>query len=343
MDDKKLDISWGAILKVAVAVVCLYIFYIIKDILIWFVFAVIIYILFNPFISFLQRRKIPRILAAVFVYVGFFGIISLLIYLMVPILIFEIRSFIQTFPEYFEQISPLLRNIGFEAFQNFNNFLIAFKSILDAMSSNIFSGLFIFFGGVFTSLFIIITAFFLSLEDKAVEKTLLVLFPKKYEIYVLNLFERCEKKVTGWFLARIIAGIFVGVSCYITFLIIHIDYPFTLALFAGIFNFVPYIGPLISGIVIFLFVFPIEMIKGIFVIIVFILIQQIENQIITPILMKMIVNLSPAIVLIGLAIGGKLWGFMGALLIVPLLGILFEFGREFLQKRKEKELLESEG
>jgi len=55
-------------------------------------------------------------------------------------------------------------------------------------------------------------------------------------------------------------------------------------------------------------------------------------------LMKRIIGLPPAMVLLGLVVGGKLWGFIGALLIVPLLGIIFEFITEFLEKRKEKEL-----
>jgi len=339
MESQKIDISWQTILKIGVAVFSFYIFYLIKDILVLFIFAVVLSILFEPLIYFFQKRRIPRFLSVAFVYVSFFGLISLLIYLILPLFIREIQKFIQNFPGYFEVISPFLREIGFDAFQSFNNFLMALKSILEAMVSNIFNGLFIFFGGVLTSLFVITTAFFLSLEFKPIEKTLVLLFPKRYENYALGLFEKCRKKVTGWFLARIIACIYVGLLSYISFLILRVDYPFTLALFAGVLNFIPYLGPLISGIIIFLVVFPASMLKGIFVIAVFVLIQQTENSILSPLLMKRIIGLPPAMVLLGLVVGGKLWGFIGALLIVPLLGILFEFITEFLEKRKEKEAL----
>jgi len=118
-----------------------------------------------------------------------------------------------------------------------------------------------------------------------------------------------------------------------------VRYPFTLGLFAAVFNFIPYIGPLFTGILLFLIIFPLDVLKTIFVLIAFVLIQLIEGNILSPILMKKIVGLPPALVLVALVVGGKLWGILGAILIIPLAGILFEFFREFLQKRKEKEVV----
>ncbi|MFC1630258.1 AI-2E family transporter, partial [Patescibacteria group bacterium] len=64
--------------------------------------------------------------------------------------------------------------------------------------------------------------------------------------------------------------------------------------------------------------------------------QQIENNILTPILTKKYVNIPPVLVLVSLVIGGKLLGFLGALLAIPLAGILFEFMKDFLKQRKEE-------
>lgn len=334
--EKILDISWRTILKISIAVAVFYILYSVRHILIWFIFALTISVLFNPAINFLQKRRIPRSIGVILVYVGTFGLLSLLIYLVVPLFIFEIQTFLGSFPEYFEKISPPLKGLGFQAFESIENFLKALGKTLEGMADNIFSALFSIFGGVFTTLFVIVTAVFLSLEEKAVEKTLLLLFPKKYEAQVLTIWERCQKKVTGWFGARILACLFVGVLSYITFFFCDIKYPFTLALFAGVFNFIPYIGPLLTGIVLFLIIFPVDWAKGILVLIIFTIIQQLENSILTPMLMKKFVGLPPALVLLSLVIGGNLWGLLGAILAIPLFGILFEFLREFLQKRKDK-------
>jgi len=336
MDNEKiLDISWRTILKISIAIVIFYILFSVREILIWFIFALTISVLFNPAVNFLQNRKIPRGLAVVLIYVIVFGLLSLLIYLVVPLLISEIQVFLESFPQYFEKISPLLRGFGFQAFENLESFLKALGSSLEGMAENIFSVLFTIFGGVFTTLFVIITAIFLSLEEKAVERGLILLFPKNYETQVMNVWQKCQKKVSGWFGARILACLFVGFASYIAFLIFNVKYPFTLALFAGVFNFIPYIGPLLTGVVLFLLIFPTEVFKGILVLITFTLIQQVENSILSPILMKKFVGLPPALVLVSLVVGGQLWGFLGAILAVPLFGILFEFLKEFLQKRRD--------
>ena len=335
-EEKILDISWRTILKISVAVLIFYILFSIREILIWFVFALIISVLFNPAINFFQRKKIPRGLSIVLIYVGVFGILSLLIYLVVPLFVSEIKTFLEVFPQYFEKISPLLRGLGFQAFENIESFLRILGDTLEKMAENIFNVLFTIFGGVFTTIFVVITAIFLSLEERAIEKTLLLLSPKKYEVQVLDVWARCQKKVAGWFGVRILACIFVGLASYVAFLLFGIEYPFTLALFAGVFNFIPYIGPILTGVILFFIIFPTEPLKGILVLIAFTLIQQIENSILSPILMKKFVGLPPALVLISLVVGGHLWGLLGAILAIPLFGILFEFLKEFLQRRRDR-------
>ncbi|OGZ26922.1 MAG: hypothetical protein A2365_02190 [Candidatus Nealsonbacteria bacterium RIFOXYB1_FULL_40_15] len=335
--EKVLDISWGTILRVSLAIVAFYVLFSIRQILIWFIFALTISLLFNPAINFLNKKKVPRSLAVIFVYVGVFGLLSILIYLVVPIFIDEIQKFIEFLPQYFEKIAPPLTGLGFEVFENAETFLTALEETLRSMSKNIFSALFAVFGGVFSTLFVIVMAIFLSMEERGVEKALILMFPKEYESKVMDVWQKCQKKVSGWFGGRLLGCLFVGVASYIAFLIFGVRYPFTLGLFSGVFNFVPYIGPLFTGIVVFLLVFPVSAIKGILVILTLVVIQQIENNILSPIIMKKLVGLPPVLVLLALVVGGDMWGFLGAILAIPLFGILFEFIKGFLQKRKDKE------
>lgn len=334
--NRTLDISWTSILKVGIAAFCFYILYLVKDILIWFIFALIISILFNPVIDFLHRRKIPRVLSVILVYVATFGIISLLIYSIAPLFIFEIQKFSQIFPEYFEKISPPLKALGVQAFEDIESFLELVNKSLEAVAANILSAVFAIFGGIFSTIFILTIAIFLSLEEKGVEKTLSLLFPKKYEAYTLSLWQRSQKKVSGWFLSRVLASLFVGGASYFAFLVFDTKYPFSMGLLAGVLNFIPIIGPIITGFLIFILVSLESTLRAIFVLIAFILIQQIENYILTPILTKRFVDIPPVLVLVSLVIGGKLLGFLGALLAIPLAGILFEFLRDFLRQRKEE-------
>ncbi|HHE76674.1 MAG TPA: AI-2E family transporter [Candidatus Parcubacteria bacterium] len=338
MDKEKiLDISWNSLVKISIIVIIFYLIYSIRDILIWFVFALTISVLFNPVVDFLQKRKVPRLLGATFIYFLALGVFTLLIYLMVPLFNSEIHQFLNSFPQYFQKISPPLKGLGIEAFNDINSFMEGVGDVLTKMAENIFNILFIIFGGVFSFLFIISTAFFISVEEKAIEKSLRLIFPKKHEDYVLNIWKRCEREIAGWFGARILACLFVGVLSYVALLIFGVKYPALLALFAGVLNFIPYIGPLITGLLFFVIIFPTDPIKAIFIILTFIVIQQIENNIVSPVLMKRIIGIPSVVVLISLIVGGQLWGTLGTLLAIPLFGILFEFFKEFLQRKREKE------
>ena len=335
--EKFLDISWGTIFKITIAFFCFYFLYLIRDILILAIFALIFSILFNPAIDFLQRKKIPRALAVIFVYLGVFGIISFFVYLTASLFLQEIQQFLQIFPQYFEKISPYLKGLGVEIFESFETFVKTFHDWLIRISSNIFSVLTSIFGGIFSAFLVITISVFLSLEENFIEKSLILIFPKKYENFVLDLWKRSQIKVSGWFAAKIIGCLFVGVFSYLAFFLFNIKYSFLLALSAGILDFIPIIGPIVTGILIFLLISSESIPQAIFALIAFILIQQIEGSILTPILTKKFIGLPPVLVLISLAIGGKLWGVLGAVLIIPLAGIIYEILKEFLEKRKAEE------
>ena len=335
--EKVLDISWGTILKISVTILSFYVLYQIRDVLVWFIFALIISLLFNPTINFLRKLRIPRVLAVIFVYVGVFGFLTLLIYLIIPVFVSEIQQFSKILPQYFEKISPPLKGMGIQAFENIESFVNILGGALDRIAANIFNVLFVIFGGIFKTIFILAIAIFLSLEEKTIEKSLNLLFPKKYEDYALSLWRRCQKKVSGWFLIRILTCLFVGAATFAVLLLFNIRYPASLGLLAGALNFIPYLGPIITAVLLFIIISLENVYKAVFVLIVFTLIQQIENSILTPILSKKVIGLSPVLVLMSMAIGGVLWGFLGAILAVPLAGILFEFLKDFLKKKKEEE------
>jgi predicted PurR-regulated permease PerM len=341
MDNEKiLDISWGTILKIGIAFLVFYFLYLIRDILIWFIFALIISILFNPAIDFLQKRKVPRGISTIFIYIFAFGILGLLIYFTTPVFISEIRQFTQLFPQYFEKFSPPLKELGVETFESFEVFTKSFQEWLVRASASIFSAISAIFGGIFATLTIFILAIFLSLEEKGVEKTIIIFTPKESQGYILNLWQSCQQKVAGWFGTRILACIFVGLCTYLALYLFKIDYPLALATFAGVTNIIPIAGPIIAGIIIVILAALDSLAKAFFVLIVFILIQQIEGNILTPILTKKFIGLPPVVVLISLMVGGKLWGILGAILVIPLAGIIYEFLKDFLQKRKSSEIRE---
>lgn len=334
-NENLLDISWGTILKIGIAFLVFYILYLIRDILIWLIFALIISILFNSPIDFLQKRKVPRIIATLFIYITIFGILGFLICFSASPFISEIQKFSQFFSQYFEKLAPPLRGLGIEAFESFEIFTKSFQEWLVRASASIFSAISTIFGGIFSTLTIFTLALFLSLEEGGAEKTINIFISKERQAYILNLWKSCQQKVAGWFGARILACIFVGLCTYLALYLFKIDYPFALAIFSGVTNIIPIVGPIIAGLIMAILAAFDSLTKAFLVLVVFTLIQQIEGNILTPILTKKFIGLPPVLVLISLMIGGKLWGILGAILAIPLAGIIYEFLRDFLKKRQE--------
>lgn len=332
--EKILDISWETIFKLFITATIFYLLYLIRNIIIWFIFAVIISILLEPLIDFLTKRKIPKLISVILIYFVIFGLISLLIYVTVPILASEIKEFAKILPQYFGKISPPLKALGFRAFENIQEFTDLVSKNLERMAQTIFNAIAAIFGGILATFTIFSISLFLSLEEKPIERALRVIFPQKYEATLLDIWSRCKSRVSSWFLSRILGCLFVGIFSYLSFFIFNVKYFFALAILAGIIDFLPIVGPILAGVIIFVTVSLTDFWKAVFVLITFILIQQIENNILLPALTKKFVGLPPVIVLLALAIGGILWGFWGAILAIPFFGILFEFAKEFLEKRK---------
>jgi len=332
-----LDISWGTIAKVFIAIFGFYIIYLAREVALWFLFALAISILLDPAINFFQKIRIPRILAILIVYFSIFGILGLLIYLSAPIFISEIHQFLLHLPGYFEQISPVLKQFGITSAQSFDDFTSTLSVNLQQSSQGIIKALMVFFGGVASTVSILTMAFFLSIEEKGVEKALLLLSPAKYEHHIKIIFERVQKKVAGWFGARVLACLFVGIASYIVFFLFGIKYAFILALISGFLNFIPYIGPWVTTA---LLVVLISVSTGSWMNVLYVLasvfaVQEIENNLLTPLLMKKMTDIPPVLVLVSLFLGAQIFGFLGMIFAVPVCGIIYEFTKEYLEKKKE--------
>lgn len=334
-----LDISWETIIKIFVAGFVLYVLYLVRDIAVWFFFALIISLLLDPVVKILQKLRFPRVLAVILVYLSIFGLLGLMIYMMAPVFIYEISHLVKHTPEYFEKISPLLRDLGFDVTQSFKEFTASLIDQAQESSKSIIKALSVFFGGLASTLFIFTLAFFISLEEKGPEEFLAIFTPKKYEEKVLKIFNNAQLKVAGWFGVRVLACLIVGIASFFVFFFLGVKYAFILALISGLLNFVPYIGPLITALLTLLSVgISNSWFLAVYAIIALAVIQEIENKFVTPMLTKKFLNLPPILVLMSLLIGGTIFGILGTIFVVPVFGIVYETLKEFLEKRKKEEL-----
>jgi len=248
----------------------------------------------------------------------------------------ESKEFIRNIPQYLEKISPFFEKLKIEAFKSPENLINVLENNLGKAGNNIFDALFSIFGGAASTAFIIFLAFFISLEKNFGERILTLFAPSKYENYLLGLWRRSKQKVSGWFLSRLIGAFFVGALSYVVLRVLNIKYALILSLIAGVFDFIPYVGPIIAGGAISLLAMANSFNQALFVLVGFIIIQQLENNLLMPILAKKLTELSPVLVLMAIVIGGKLWGVLGAFLAIPLAGVIFEIIRDYLARRKNE-------
>ena len=334
--NKAIDVSWSAIFKVVFVVFAAYFLYLTKDIFFWVVSGLIISILFNPAIGFLQKFKISRGVATAFVYLSVVAALFLMVYWVVPVFKGEIFQIAQGFPQYFDKVAPFFQGMGFDVFQSADTFFGALRGwLIKVSTTGFFGSITAIFGGLFLTVTIFSLAVFFSLEEKGIMRAIKLMLPRKYESTVIDYWNRTQTKISGWFAARLLSMLFVGIAVALLCVVFGVQYPIFFGIFAFITDLVPFIGPFFCGAVITLFVLLDSWQKAVVVGVGIVAIHQIEGNIVTPVLTKKFMEFPTSLVLISLLVGEQLWGIAGAILAIPLFGIIYDFTREFLEKNKD--------
>ncbi len=330
----KIDVSWATLAKIGLALAIGYGAYLAREVLLLALSGLIISTLFNPAIDFLTRFGIARGAAVFMVYVSIFGALGAVIYFIAPLFIVETQQLGQLFPVYFEKVAPFLSGLGFAVFQSMDAFVAAIRDWLAGASSSIIGSMAAVFGGIFAMFIVITAAVFFSLEQEGIKKSVALLAAKNREKSALEWWQRAQIKVSGWFAVKLIAMTAVGVSTSLACWALDIRYPIFLGFFAGIIDIVPFIGPIISTIVLVLVALIDSWEKAISIVVIFTIIQQLESNLIIPMLAKKFIEFPAILVLISLLVGEALWGFAGAILAIPVFGIFYDFARDYLVKQK---------
>ncbi len=286
--------------------------WLIKSIIFSLIIAFIISSAFKPIIRFLVKFKIPRLLATIIVYILFIFLSVSLFYFIIPPLIIEFSNLIKNFPLYLNTIFPEKNIFDINLFlQQAGQITSGFFNLVKLIFSNFIS--------LVSTLFF---SFYLSLEENVIRKFIDNFLPENKSLIINKIIDKIERRLNSWFWAELILMTIVGALTYFGLTIIGLPYTFSLAVLAGLLEAIPNLGPVVSAIpaaVIGLAQSPFYFFVTIGL---YFLIQQTENNLIVPLVMKKTVNLNPLITLLALLIGGQIAGVPGVLLSVPLALIL---------------------
>jgi len=337
-----IDISVLMIVKILAVLLILIFLYLVKDIIFILFIALIIASAITPWVDSLDKRKIPRLLSTIVIYLIIFGLITLIAILVVPIIVSQFSQLTKNLPYYYSEILKGLEYIKgapVESSSGLGEILQTWTNGLAAGTQTIFSTLGTIFGGVAGFIIVLVITFYITLEKNSVKKFLQAFTPIKYQPYVIQLSHRIQEKMGAWLKGQLLLSLIVGLLCYIGLTALGIKYALVLALIAGVTEIIPYVGPWLGGIPAVILAFIQSPIKALFVIILYLVVQEMENHFIVPQVMKRAVGLNPIMTIIAIVIGGELAGIAGAIIAVPLLAAISVIAKDIVELKKEKETL----
>ena len=176
-------------------------------------------------------------------------------------------------------------------------------------------------------------SFYLSVQEHGIENFLRIVTPLEHEAYILDLWQRSQRKLGRWFQGQILLGVLVGVMVFLGLTILNIKYAISLAILAAIFEIIPVFGPIMAAIPAVVIAFIQAPLSGLMVLGLFIIVQQFENHLIYPLVVRKTIGVPPLLVVISLVIGGTLGGFYGIILSVPTAAVLVEFLNDIASRK----------
>lgn len=294
------------------------------------VVAMILVYLLNPLVSALERRGLPRIWGTLLTYLVALGILGTLLTFMVPVVGDQVQSFSTTGPSIVERvtegISDLAARVGIRIEESApgGEGVVDFFGRLVSFTQGLFGAAVVFIVGP-------IIAFYFLVDLPKIKRGLRAVIPSRRRAEIESVMERIGQAIGGFFRGQLLVALVVGVASALALWIVGLPFWAVVGLVSGIFNLIPLIGPFIAGIVAVLIAFTTHTEVGgllnleagwplaVGSAIALLIVQQLDNHILSPNIVARTVNLHPVTVMLGLLAGGTLLGLWGLLLAVPVL------------------------
>jgi len=321
MSNQSISISTSTIFKVIVILLFLGFLFLIRDVLALLFVSIILAAAFDPLVDWLQKFKIPRAISILAIYVVAIFFVGWSIYLLAGPMTEQVVEISRAFPHFYNEVNQSLggrvdlRNLFSP--EVINSSVANITKSLGQATTGIFNVLGSIFGGIVSLLMVLVITFYLTVDEEAGKQFIKSITPVKHQPYVSKLIVSIQHRMGYWLRGQLLLSIIIFVAVYIGLTLLGIKYALILALISGVFEIVPFIGPWAAAIPGVFLAFSQGPSKALMVAIMYLVIQQLENNLITPKVMGKSTGLNPLIVLVAILVGAKLGGVLGALLAVP--------------------------
>ena len=306
MSTIKVNISHKSIIFTVLFFILIYFLYKLRYLLLLLFIAIIFMSALSPLVDKLEKHKIPRALATLFFYILIIAVIGLGVASLVPPLVEQSARLVATFPQDISQLTRGLINTS------------VLQPHLQALPEQILKIALGALNNIIGLLTFLVILFYLIMERKNLKKYLLFLFGQNAKEEHAEIFiSKLEHKLGGWVRGQLILMLIVGFMSYLGLTFLGVEYAIPLAFLAGLLEVIPTLGPILSAIPAVLVALGGSPVLALATLALYILIQQLENNLIVPKVMSKAVGLSPLIVILALMAGFKIAGIAGAVLSIP--------------------------
>src|SRR3989344_241577 len=336
----RVNITIGTIIKVAAIIGLLYVGYVIRDVLALLFVALIFSSAIDPWVDVLKRSRIPRAISVIVIYFIAAVVVSLAIYLLIPPVTEQFNSLLNNFPQYVEKI-----NSGYQWVREFSiehGLLDRIKGSLGGFEENfqiaaggIFSTVSDIFGGIVSFFIVLVITFYMVVEEDALKKIVWSLAPIERQPYLMQLIDRMQRQVGYWFRGELILMLIIGTFVWVGMLFLMPQYALVLGLIAGLTEFIPYLGPILGAIPGIFLALTVNPFLALLVAILYIIVQQVENNILVPKIMQRAVGLNPIVSIAVLMAGIKIAGIVGGLLSIPVATAISVLVKDWVKMRNQ--------
>lgn len=293
-----------------------------------FFIGIVIAWLLDPIVTWLSTKKVNRTIGSSFVFLIFIAVLYLFFRLLVPMLYTQINEFVGILPSLFNKFSIFIGNtfdklavggidlttIESSIYEGVETFAVNLTTKLPTTILNLTTTL---VSSIGTFLLGLVVGFYLLIDFDGV-KHILDFFPKKWHYSIKKVCNELNTTFKAFVQGTLLIALAVTILSWILFKIVGLPSPMLFGVIAGLTNIIPYIGPWIGGALAAIVGFTVSPLVGVLTIIVALLVQQIDNIVLHPVIMSKTVHLHPVTIMITLLIFGYFWGIIGMILSTPI-------------------------
>ncbi|MBL8050450.1 MAG: AI-2E family transporter [Anaerolineales bacterium] len=324
----------GATLVIISVVLSFWIFYRFNQVIFILLIAILIGTVIRPLVTWLSQKGVNRIAGIIFIYTLILMMLIGFVLLLFPLIVEQSRTIGIAMPEYYQTLRLWMLNYPSQLIVRLGEFLPpALPSImpianqqtgLEVMASaeQMLIYITLLAKAIFITIVVLMLAFYWTLDGTRIIQSSLLLLPQEQRESIVELISAIETKIGFYIVGQAFLCLIIGILALIAYLLIGLPNAFVLALLAGVLEAVPMIGPLLGAIPAALVALSIGPEKLIWVIVATVVIQQLENSLLVPRVMRRAVGVNPFVTLLALFAFGSLFGIMGALMAIPLAAII---------------------